>query len=92
MFKSIVRDSLTAELWALILGLRMSWESGFSLVSVKFDSLEVIRLMRKHLCISSLHHEYDLINQAKEWLEKSWETEVKHIPRNMNIVEDTLVK
>ena len=52
--------------------------------------MEVVELMHQQL--SSIHPEFELIQQAKDLLGKSWETTITHIPRNMNTVADSLAK
>ena len=90
MFKSIEGDSLAAELWALVLSLRMTWEKGARRVIIESDALKVVELMYQQF--SPSHHELDLIQQAKNWLSKSWDAKITYIPRTMNIVTDMLAK
>ena len=89
MFKSIEGDRLAAELWALVLSLRMTWKKGARRVIIESDAMEVVELMYQQF--SPSHHELDLIQQAKNWLGKSWDAKITHIPRTMNIVADMLV-
>ena len=47
MFHPNSGDSLTVELWGLILGLKLAWERGEHIVIVETDASEVIHLLER---------------------------------------------
>ena len=90
MFHPNHGDSLTAELWALVLGLKLAWQRGYHKVIVETDASEVIHLLeRKDI---SQHADFILIQEAKSYMCRTWDLELVHISRTTNTVADALPK
>ena len=90
MFHPTEGDSFTAELWALILGLKLAWEKGERRIIVESDALELIQLLEQGN--TSQHADAELIQEAKSLIGRQWEIELLHIPRGANSVADFLAK
>ena len=90
MFHPNQGDSLTAELWALVLGLKLAWQRGYRKVIVETDASEIIHLLeRKDI---SQHADFILIQEAKSYMCRTWDLELVHISRTTNTVADALAK
>ncbi|XP_028786509.1 uncharacterized protein LOC114742412 [Neltuma alba] len=90
MFHPNDGDSLAAELWALVCGLKMTWDFGFRKVIVETDASEVIRLL--YHSSDKDHHLLQLISEARSMVDRSWEVDLGLIPRSTNEVADHLAK
>ncbi|XP_028790096.1 uncharacterized protein LOC114746076 [Neltuma alba] len=84
------RDSLTAEIWGCIWGLRRAWDNGFRMVRLLTDCTELISL-----CNSEdvhLHEDESLIRELQSYLRRDWTVQLRYINRNENKVADLLAK
>ncbi|XP_054782106.1 uncharacterized protein LOC129289373 [Prosopis cineraria] len=82
--------SLTAELWAILVGLKAVWDSGKRRIIVEWDLLEALNAVEGE--VIQQHHEYSLIEEIKCMLGRDWEVNICHINREGNSVADYLAK
>ncbi|KAK4275212.1 hypothetical protein QN277_018336 [Acacia crassicarpa] len=90
LFKGDEGDSLTAELWGCLHGLKIAWDSGFRQAVLELDSAEAIALLRNPVC--DTHEDRHLIEEVKGMLERDWLIEVQLISRWANAPADHLAK
>ena len=83
-------DSLQAELWGVLLGLRMTWEHGDRQVVLETDASDVVRLVNSQ-CIE-MHPDANLIREIQFMLARDWEVSVQQIAREANSCADFLAK
>ncbi|KAK4281342.1 hypothetical protein QN277_012850 [Acacia crassicarpa] len=90
MFKGEGGDSLSAELWGCLHGLKMTWDLGFRFVILESDSAEAVDLINQDN--NEAHDDWALIAEIKSLLGWEWNTEVRHIRRGANAAADYLAK
>ncbi|KAK4266456.1 hypothetical protein QN277_027375 [Acacia crassicarpa] len=83
-------DSLLAELWAVLFGLKMCWDLGERRVSLESDAEEVVALLTTDSQPS--HPDEDVIQEIKGKIGRSWEVQVRWIPRDANKAADYVAK
>ncbi|KAK4270121.1 hypothetical protein QN277_023200 [Acacia crassicarpa] len=83
-------DSLSAELWGCLHGLKLAWNLGHQQVILEVDSAEAIDLMKKGN--HDLHTDGGLIEEIRCLMERDWRLEVGHINRWANTAADHLAK
>ena len=81
-------SSVTAELWAIYVGLHMTWDKGFRKVVLESDSRVVVGLINGDTV--RVDRNYNLIMQIKEVVGKDWEVKIFHVYREANCVADWL--
>lgn len=77
-----------AELWAIIYGLRLAKDRGFSNIHVESDSLTAVNLINGG-CLAS-HQCKPLVNEIKKLLPEVDRPQVTHVFREANQVADRL--
>lgn len=82
--------SLSAELWGCLTGLKQAWDMGIRKVVLLTDCLDAWRLCREGC--TELHMQRSLVLEIRSLVERSWQVEIRHIPRNLNLVADNLAK
>ena len=83
-------DALLAEIWAMIIGLRVAWDTGCRNLIVESDSKDLVDLIQRD--ISAAHRDANLIEQVKCLLANEWVVEICHISRNKNKAADIMAK
>lgn len=83
-------DTLSAEIWSILLGLQIAWEKGFRRVILESGSTQVIRLtgdtwMMEHPLVS-------LIQKINELLNRIWEVSLQHCFQEGNEAANWLAK
>lgn len=79
---------LTAELWGIVSGLEIAWDTGYRKIWIESDSLTSVNLI-KNGC-SKLRSYYALVHRAVELLARDWEACISHHHREGNRVADSL--
>ena len=79
---------MTAELWAIYVGLLMTWDRGFRKVILESDSRVVVGLIKGES--ERVDNNFNLIMQIKSMLGRDWEVEIFHVYREANCVADWL--
>ncbi|EOX98014.1 Ribonuclease H protein [Theobroma cacao] len=77
-----------AELWGILHGLRLAWDSGFKKVQVQVDNKMVVQAISTDKLIPGANT--DLISAIKNVLQKEWEVSFMHTYREGNMVADYL--
>ena len=82
---------LSVEQHALLVGLRLAWIYGYTLVIVETDCLNIIN------CVSNsddavLPEFQESIAELRELLSRRWHVKLEHIQRSANTVADCLAK
>ena len=77
-------SSVTAELWAIYVGLQFTWEKGFRKVVLESDSSVVVEIIMRDKM--SMNRNYNLIMQIKGLLGRDWEVKTLHVYREANCV------
>lgn len=83
-------NSLTAEIWAILIGLKTCWNWGVRKLLVESDAAEAIRMVKENISFMYLHQ--NLISEIRELLTRQWEVELLGISRTVNNVADSLAK
>ncbi|KAK9001005.1 hypothetical protein V6N11_082799 [Hibiscus sabdariffa] len=84
-----VLQPLQAVLWALLIGLRFTWDQGFVFVQIQSDCVEAVKLINiDNACISPI----SLVRAITALRHKAWATEITWIPRTSNLSVDMLAK
>ena len=65
------RDVALAELWAILMGLKMAWTTGCKKVILESDSKEAIDLLLKDP--DEAHRDFEVIKQAQLLYNSEWE-------------------
>ena len=81
-------SSITAELWAIFVGLQLTWEKGFRRVILETDSKIVVGIINGD--IVRVDRNYNLVMQIKDILGRDWEVRLFHVYREANCVADWL--
>ncbi|KAG5249134.1 non-LTR retroelement reverse transcriptase [Salix suchowensis] len=81
-------SSVTAELWAVYIGLQLTWDRGYRKVILESDSSVVVGLMNGDKV--SMDRNCTLIMKIRDMLDKAWEVRTVHIYREANCVADWL--
>ncbi|CAN1130050.1 Putative ribonuclease H protein At1g65750, partial [Linum perenne] len=77
-----------AELWGILIGLRLAWNAGYKKIIVQTDSQVAVQLLTDD---SSTNHHHGLeVTQFKEFNARSWEIRIQHIYREGNRAADFL--
>lgn len=79
--------ALVAELWGVLLGLRLAWSMSVHHLLLETDSKSVAELLQAEVVC---HRHWELIIPIKELLTPNWNVEVKHIYREANKYVDFL--
>ena len=90
LFKGIFTTSLRAELWGVMLGLRLAWENNISHLVLETDATEVTRLIG--LANFEEHNDKDVIMEIQNMLARDWDVRVVHISRSANKAADLMTK
>ncbi|WRX14343.1 Ribonuclease H domain - like 10 [Theobroma cacao] len=77
-----------AELWGVLHGLRLAWDSEFKKVQVQVDNKMVVQAVSTDKLIPGTNT--DLIRAIKNVLQKEWEVSFMHTYREGNMVADYL--
>ncbi|XP_019164336.1 PREDICTED: uncharacterized protein LOC109160503 [Ipomoea nil] len=83
-------NSTEAELWAIYLGLKWTWDQGIRSIYLRTDSQQAVTWLNGHSNI--LGHCDTLVKWCKEWLRKDWTVIIDYVPREKNGVADWLAK
>ena len=75
---------VTAELWAIHVGIHMTWDKGFRKVVSEFDSRVVVGVIKGDAV--RVDRNYNLIMQIRELLDRDWEVKIFHVYREANCV------
>ncbi|KAK4284609.1 hypothetical protein QN277_001415 [Acacia crassicarpa] len=81
-------DAFTAEQWAMIEGLTLSWDLGIRKLILESDALDLVQLLAEEASTSVNL----LLLRIKELLQREWQVQVRYIPRQANGVADVLAK
>ena len=81
-------SSVTAELWAVYIGLQLTWDRGYRKVILESDSSVVVGLMNGDKV--SMDRNCTLIMKIRDMLDRAWEVRTVHIYREANCVADWL--
>ena len=81
-------SSVTVELWAIYVGLQLTWDKGFRKVILESDSSVAIGLINGNRV--SMDRNYNIIMQIKDILGRDWEVKTLHVYREANSVVDWL--
>ena len=76
------RNSLEAELWGCICGLRRAWNLDFKLCKLWTDAMEVLELLKKNEY--ERHESMELIRELKMLLARDWRVQVAWRSREDN--------
>ena len=81
-------SSVTAELWAIHVGLHMTWDRGFRKVVLESDSRVVVEIIKGDTM--RVDRNYNLIMQIRGLMGREWEVKMIHVYREANFVADWL--
>ena len=84
------RNSLEAELWGCVCGLRRAWNLNIKFCRLWTDALEVIELI--NINEYERHESVELIQELRMLLAKDWTVQVAWRSREENIYADFLAK
>ncbi|KAK4258548.1 hypothetical protein QN277_004989 [Acacia crassicarpa] len=90
LFKGEEGDSLTAELWGCLLGLKLAWDRGFRNVILEVDSAEAVELMRRPM--NDAHEDHCLVEEIHAVIHRSWTIQFQLVSRWVNTAADHLAK
>ncbi|XP_054817146.1 uncharacterized protein LOC129316799 [Prosopis cineraria] len=90
MHNGVGKDSLEAELWAVLLGLKEGWDLGYRKVIAESDALEAMHLVSVNT--PPLHQYLNIIDEIHSILGKDWQASLCHINREGNEVANYLAK
>lgn len=82
-------SNISAELWAILMGLKLAWANGYRKVILESDSAVGLALIKE---IEPTSPYYNLVRQIKEWMSKKWDCQLKHVWREGNRSADFLAK
>ncbi|XP_054796880.1 uncharacterized protein LOC129302201 isoform X2 [Prosopis cineraria] len=86
-------NSLNAQLWACIMGLKGAWDAGFRRAILETDSLQVVRLFGKDVQERFLAEaEEELVYLIFSMLGRNWKVWLAHRKPEGNVVADLLAK
>lgn len=57
--KGVEGDSLSAELWGCLHGLKLAWDMGYRQIILEYDATEAVELIQREL--NDLHEDHNLI-------------------------------
>ena len=84
-------DVLNVELQAILSGLKLAWETGNRVICCETDSYEAY-------CILSTTNSANrdgvgaLCQEIRDWLNRDWSVQLKHVYRSANMVADGMAK
>ena len=81
-------SSVTAELWAIHVGLHRTWDKGFRKVVLESDSKVIVGIIKGDTV--RVDRNYNLIMQIRGLLGREWEVKIFHVYREANYVVDWL--
>ncbi|XP_028775906.1 uncharacterized protein LOC114732739 [Neltuma alba] len=90
MFKIGRGNSLHAELWAVLWGLKRSWELIWKRLIIETDCMEVIDLVVSGW--PDYHPDWHLLEEIKWWMDREWDVRLDWCSRDVNLAADTLAK
>ncbi|XP_028803283.1 uncharacterized protein LOC114758414 [Neltuma alba] len=90
MMKIDATDSLVAELWGCLVGLKRAWDANYREIILRTNSVEAIELIYGES--NDMHEDWVLISEIKEMINRDWHVEIHHIDRQNNGHADTLAK
>lgn len=73
------------EAWAMLEGLRIAWDKGFTQIELECDNALLVELL-----LAGWHADNRLVelSLAPQLLSKNWKVRICHIPRSLNEVAD----
>ncbi|KAE8698724.1 hypothetical protein F3Y22_tig00110597pilonHSYRG00708 [Hibiscus syriacus] len=77
---------LHAELWAIMDGLSLAWESGARSFEIEVDSSEAVRILN----CSPKDHEPSIVRRIRHLLKRQWRVRIYCISRERNVIADSL--
>ncbi|EOY08210.1 Uncharacterized protein TCM_022554 [Theobroma cacao] len=77
-----------AELWSILKGLTVAWETGHRRIELQIDNSTAVKVINPTSTVIS--HNYDLIQVIKRLLMKQWVVKIRHVFREENIVADRM--
>lgn len=83
-------DHLSAELWAILIGLKIAWDAGVRKIVVESDSAEAISLTE--VTNYSIHPDCHIIMEIQSMIHRAWEIRICQISRDANVAADHLAK
>ncbi|KAK4278961.1 hypothetical protein QN277_016730 [Acacia crassicarpa] len=90
MFRGDGGDSLSAELWGCLHGLKLVWDMGFRNVILEVDSVEAVDLIKNEA--NEAHADWSILAVIKGLLGRDWNTELSLIRRWENSAANFLAK
>ncbi|EOY13040.1 Non-LTR retroelement reverse transcriptase-like [Theobroma cacao] len=75
-----------AELWRVLKGLTVAWDSGHRRIDLQIDNSIVVKVINLASTVTS--HNYDLIQAIRRLLLKQWVIEIRRVFHEGNIVAD----
>ncbi|CAL8167723.1 unnamed protein product [Prunus armeniaca] len=79
---------LEAELWSILWGLTLAWDSGYRNVEVESDSCDAVSLLNSPTIPT--HPLFSIIVCCKSNINKDWRCSINHIYREQNVAVDAL--
>ena len=79
---------MTAELWAIYVGLQLTWEKRFRKIILETNSKVVVEIINGD--IVGVDRNYNLVMQIKDMLGRDWEVRLFHVYKEINCVADWL--
>ncbi|CAL2270486.1 unnamed protein product [Prunus armeniaca] len=79
---------LEAELWSILWGLTLAWDSGYRNVEVESDFCDAVSLLNSPTIPT--HPLFSIIVCCKSNINKDWRCSINHIYREQNVVVDAL--
>ncbi|XP_028788557.1 uncharacterized protein LOC114744552 [Neltuma alba] len=78
------------ELWAVLWGLKRSWELIWKRLIIETDCMEVIDLVVSGW--PDYHPDWHLLEEIKWWMDREWDVRLDWCSRDVNLAADTLAK
>lgn len=83
-------DSLNAQLWACVMGLKGAWDARFRRAIMETNSLQIVRMFENDDQERYLDAEEELVHQIHTMLKWKWKVRVAHRRPEGNMVADML--
>ncbi|KAK4267368.1 hypothetical protein QN277_024155 [Acacia crassicarpa] len=90
MFNGEGGDSLNAELWGCLHGLKIAWDMGYRDAILETDSSDAVELIKQPL--NRGHEDCCLIEEIKVMFDRNWNVDIHLISRWANVAADHLAR
>ena len=89
--KGVSINVLNVELQVIVHGLKLAWETGNHVVCCKIDNYEAYCILS--IAIPGNRDGLEVLcHEIRDWLNRDWTVQLKHVHRSVNLVADRMAK